>query len=139
MNELSASELADLVGVTGAEVERLVELGVLVARRRVQGAVDRRFNRRRDTAQTMAAFSSRLRQQVDLDTLTAELLAVIDQTMQPTRASLWLRLKPATGEGSTRSGTALSGRRELPADAPSATPVRRDPTGAGDDLGAWRR
>ena len=66
------------------------------ARRRVQAAVDRRFNRRRhDTAQTMAAFSSRLRQQVDLDTLTAELLAVIEQTMQPTQTSIWLRQQEA--------------------------------------------
>jgi hypothetical protein len=40
----------------------------------------------------MAAFSSRLRQQVDLDTLTADLLTVIEQTMQPTQTSLWLRL-----------------------------------------------
>jgi hypothetical protein len=62
------------------------------ARRRIQEAVDRRFNRRRhDAGQTIAAFSSRLRDQVDLDTLTGEVLAVVDQTMQPTRASLWLR------------------------------------------------
>jgi hypothetical protein len=62
------------------------------ARRRVQQAVDRRFNRRRhDTAQTIAAFSDRLHQQIDLDSLSAELLAVVDQTMQPTQASLWLR------------------------------------------------
>ena len=62
------------------------------ARRRIQQAVDRRFNRRRhDAAQTIQAFSDRLRQQVDLDELTAELLAVVDQTMQPTQASLWLR------------------------------------------------
>jgi hypothetical protein len=61
------------------------------ARRRLQQATDRRFNRRRyDAATTIQAFSARLRQQVDLDTLTAELLAVVDQTMQPTRASLWL-------------------------------------------------
>ncbi|HKP99121.1 MAG TPA: hypothetical protein VJ735_02230 [Actinomycetes bacterium] len=61
-------------------------------RRRIQAAVDRRFNRRRhDAARTIAAFSTRLRDQVDLDGLTAELLGVVDQTMQPTRASLWLR------------------------------------------------
>jgi hypothetical protein len=62
------------------------------ARRRIQEAVDRRFNRRHyDAAQTIQAFSERLRQHVDLDDLTAELLAVVDQAMQPTTASLWLR------------------------------------------------
>jgi hypothetical protein len=62
------------------------------ARRRVQQAVDRRFNRRRhDAAQTITAFSTHLRDEVDLDTLSAELLALVNQTMQPTQASLWLR------------------------------------------------
>jgi hypothetical protein len=62
------------------------------ARRRIQAAVDRRFNRRRhDAAQTITAFSGRLRQQVDLNELTSELLAVVEQTMQPSQASLWLR------------------------------------------------
>ena len=54
--------------------------------------MDRRFNRRRhDAARTVEAFSVRLRDQVDLDELTGKLLAVVDQTMQPTQASLWLR------------------------------------------------
>jgi hypothetical protein len=68
------------------------------ARRRIQQVVDRRFNRRRhDATRVIEEFGARLRDQVDLDTLTGELLAVTTQTMQPTRASLWLR--PPTGPG----------------------------------------
>jgi hypothetical protein len=65
------------------------------ARRRIQAAVDRRFNRRRhDAAKTIETFTTRLRDQIDLDTLSSELLVVVAQTMEPTQVSLWLR--PAT-------------------------------------------
>jgi MFS superfamily sulfate permease-like transporter len=76
------------------------------ARRRIQAVVDRRFNRRKyNAAKTVEAFSARLRDEVDLDMLSAELLMVVDQTMQPTTASLWLQ--PSTQirlGGSERAG-----------------------------------
>jgi hypothetical protein len=79
------------------------------ARHRVQQVVDRRFNRRRhDAARIIEGFGTRLRQQVDLDTLTAELLGVVDQTMQPTQVSLWLRPQ---GPSSAAGGTVA---RQLP-------------------------
>jgi hypothetical protein len=74
------------------------------ARRRIQQAVDRRFNRRRyDVARTIEEFSTRLRDQIDLDTLSNELLAVVNQTMEPTRVSLWLRPSPPGSSGTARS------------------------------------
>jgi hypothetical protein len=74
------------------------------ARRRIQQAVDRRFNRRKyNAATTIQAFSTRLRDQIDLDTLSTELLAVVDQTMEPTRVSLWFRPSTQGSSGTARS------------------------------------
>jgi hypothetical protein len=59
-------------------------------RRRVQRAVDKRFNRvRYDADLTVAAFATRLRDAVDLDTVRAELLGVVDSAVQPAHISIW--------------------------------------------------
>jgi hypothetical protein len=61
-------------------------------RRRVQGLVDKRFNRSRyDAQRALDAFSVRLRDEVDLDTLQGSLLTIVEATLEPTTASLWLR------------------------------------------------
>jgi len=85
-----------LTGQSGALAVTLSTLAVAVAfqplRHHVQRAVDHRFYRTHyDAAQTLEAFSGRLRQEIDLDALHSEVLGVVRDTVQPSQVTLWLR------------------------------------------------
>jgi hypothetical protein len=90
---------SDLTGQTSTVIVVLSTLVIAALftplRRRVQAAVDRRFYRQKyDAEQVLAEFAATLRDETDLDTLTAELLRVIQETMQPEFVSIWLQEPP---------------------------------------------
>ncbi len=64
-------------------------------RRRIQDAIDRRFFRKKYNAQqVLAKFAITARDETDLDALTAELVRVVDETLQPEHVSIWLKDTP---------------------------------------------
>jgi len=93
-----------LSGPRGAQPLIVVASTLLIAglfqplRRRLQRTIDRRFFRSKyDAHKTLAAFSATLRQEVSLPELQERLVGVVNQTMQPTHVSLWLRPAPPVG------------------------------------------
>jgi hypothetical protein len=98
----------------------------------VQHIVDRRFNRARyDAEATVAAFTARLRDAVDLETVESGLLEGVDLALSPAHASLWIR----------PSGSARRGRRSAPASNESprvASLVHTEPRGRWKMSVSWR-
>lgn len=87
-------------GVTGSASNELITVLSTLAiaalfvplRNRIQGWIDRRFNRRRyDAQRVLTEFGRTVRDETDLENLTGHLLEVVDKTMQPRAASIWLR------------------------------------------------
>jgi hypothetical protein len=104
---LAGALLRQLTGSSSVLAVTLSTLVVALAfqplRRRIQRAVDHRFARARyDANQAVEAFSGRLREQIDLDALSAELVAVVRRTVQPSQTTLWLR--PTEGERTVGDG-----------------------------------
>jgi hypothetical protein len=89
---LLATQVLDIKSPVAVAVSTLAAAGLFSpVRRRVQRAVDRRFNRARyDADQTVAAFAARLKDAVDLDAVRDDLAGVVHEALEPAHLSLWI-------------------------------------------------
>jgi hypothetical protein len=89
---LLATQVLDIKSPVAVAVSTLAAAALFSpVRRRVQRAVDRRFNRARyDADQTVAAFAARLKDAVDLDAVRDDLAGVVHQALEPAHLSLWI-------------------------------------------------
>jgi len=89
--------LGALTGVEGSTLAVVISTLAIAAlftplRRRIQDGIDRRFFRKKyDAQQVLARFAQTARDETDLDALLAELVRVVDETLQPEHVSVWLR------------------------------------------------
>ncbi|MFN2389439.1 MAG: hypothetical protein ABR575_07540 [Actinomycetota bacterium] len=103
--------LRGITGTDGRENNLVIAVSTLAVaalftpvRKQIQGFIDFRFYRRKyDAGKTLESFAAKLKDHVDLDALTGDLLKVVEDTMQPARVSLWLR---DTGGGDADPGAA---------------------------------
>jgi hypothetical protein len=99
-----------LTGTVSGEILVIVASTLAIAglfqplRRRIKNMIDRRFYRRKyDAVKTLATFSTTIRDDVDLNRLREQIVAEVEETMQPAHVSLWLCAPKRSSEKTTRA------------------------------------